>query len=64
MKARARLQQLTVRLRSTRTVFLATAGLGCITAAFWTAFGLPAGLGTAGVALLVLEYLSGEDPRR
>lgn len=56
-------QQAALRLRATRTALLSTGAMGCITASFWTAFGLPAGLGAAGVALLVLEFLTGEDPK-
>lgn len=56
-------QHLLLRLRASRTALLATSGLTSLTASCWTAFGLPAGLAAGGVALLVLEFLSGEDPR-
>lgn len=68
MKGRAELkrvgEQLLLRVRATRTAALTMSGLDCLAASAWTAFGLPAGLAAAGIALIVLEFLSGEDPQR
>lgn len=43
-----------------RTPVLALAGFGCLTAAAW-AVAVPLGLAAAGVSLLLLEVLSGDD---
>lgn len=44
-----------------RRELLTIAGLACLAASAWT-FSLWAGLAATGVALLVLEFLTSEDP--
>ncbi|MFI9235779.1 hypothetical protein [Streptomyces sp. NPDC053079] len=51
------------KLKAARTGVLTLSGFGALTASAWTAFGTPAGLAASGVALLVLEYLTGESAR-
>lgn len=48
-------------LRDARTAVLTTAGFACGTAALWTEWGVPAGLGGAGVSLLLLEALTSRE---
>ncbi|MBH1939055.1 hypothetical protein I5Q34_33170 [Streptomyces sp. AV19] len=48
------------KLKAARTGVLTLSGFGSLTASAWTAFGTPAGLAASGVALLILEYLTGE----
>lgn len=55
--------RLLVALPRLRTALLAIGGFGLLSAAAWMV-AVPLGLATAGVSLLVLEYLSGEDRRR
>jgi hydrogenase/urease accessory protein HupE len=55
--------RLVVALPRARTAALSVGGFGCLTAAAWMV-AVPAGLAAAGVSLLVLEYLSGEEGRR
>lgn len=52
---------LVTRLRDARTAVLSTAGFASLTASAWTAWGVAAGLGAAGMSLLVLEYLSSDS---
>jgi hydrogenase/urease accessory protein HupE len=49
-----------VALPRARTVAMSVGGFGCLVAAAWTV-AVPAGLAAAGVSLLVLEYLSGDQ---
>jgi hypothetical protein len=46
-----------------RTATMSVGGFGCLVAAAWMV-AVPAGLAAAGVSLLVLEYLSGEQEGR
>lgn len=46
-----------------RTPVLALAGFGCLSTAAW-AVAMPLGLAAAGVSLLLLEVLSGDDKPR
>lgn len=48
-------------LRDARTAVLTTAGFACGTAALWTQWGVSAGLGGAGVSLLLLEALTSRE---
>ncbi|MFJ1667376.1 hypothetical protein ACIOK4_13505 [Streptomyces bottropensis] len=48
-------------LRDARTAVLTTAGFVCGTAALWTEWGVSAGLGGAGVSLLLLEALTSRE---
>jgi hydrogenase/urease accessory protein HupE len=57
------LARLVVALPRLRTLALSVGGFGCLVAAAW-AVAIPAGLAAAGLSLLALEYLSGEDGRR
>lgn len=43
-----------------RTGLLTLTAFGCIVAGVWLLLGLPAGLITAGVGLLLIEFLSGD----
>jgi hypothetical protein len=52
-----------VALPRLRTTALSLGGFGCLVAAAWMV-AVPAGLAAAGLSLLVLEYLSGEEGRR
>ena len=56
--------QLVALLPRARTALLSVAGFALLVAGAWTTFGLGAGLAASGVALLVLEYLSDDGPRR
>ncbi|MCT2591140.1 hypothetical protein LHJ74_14695 [Streptomyces sp. N2-109] len=49
------------RLKAARTALLTVSGLGALTAAAWSTFGLGAGLASAGLSCFALEYLTGED---
>lgn len=51
------------RLPRARTTLLSVGGFGLLSTAAWMV-AVPAGLAAAGVSLLVLEYLSGDDDRR
>jgi hydrogenase/urease accessory protein HupE len=52
-----------VALPRARTAALSVGGFGCLVTAAWMV-AVPAGLAAAGVSLLVLEYLSGEEGGR
>jgi hypothetical protein len=55
--------RLVVALPRLRTAALAVGGFGCLVAAAWTV-AVPLGLAAAGCALLLLEYLTGDESRR
>ena len=55
---------LIARASGARTALLTVTGLGSLTASAWVAFGVAAGLAAAGVAALVLEYLTGDEEKR
>jgi hypothetical protein len=57
------LARLTATLPRIRTAAFAVGGFGLLSAAAWTV-AVPLGLAAAGLSLLVLEYLSGEERRR
>jgi hypothetical protein len=57
-----RLRTLAAAWHTARTPALSIAGFGCITAAAWTLH-TAAGLLMAGVSLLILEALGGEESR-
>lgn len=46
-----------------RTAIFTLGGFGSLTAAAWTWIGLSAGLAAAGLSLLIIEALSGGEPR-
>lgn len=52
------------KLRAARTAVLTVSGFGSLTASAWVGLGTWAGLAAGGVALLALEYLTGEGAGR
>lgn len=52
------------KLRAARSAVLTLTGFGALTASAWTGLGTWAGLAAGGLSCLVVEYLTGEEPRR